>query len=82
MKVFHDHFLSQHRSPFGAVKCGALVSLAARCEADECVLIFCRDGEGAIRQPMRRSGELWRTELRAPDEPGPVWYKFECPGYA
>ncbi len=81
MKVFHDPFAERYRSPSGAVKCGAVVSLAARCEGEGCVLAVRRDGEGEIfRIPASRSGELWRAELKTPDEPGLLWYRFECPG--
>ncbi|MBO4331481.1 MAG: glycoside hydrolase family 13 protein [Oscillospiraceae bacterium] len=81
MKVFHDPFLELHRSPFGAVSCGSTVSLGAVCGEDECFLLTGRDGGETVRQPMRRREGLWRAELRVPDEPCLIWYRFECPGY-
>ncbi|VBB05038.1 glycosyl hydrolase all-beta [Lucifera butyrica] len=82
--VFHDSHSLLYRSPFGAVSCNQKVTLNLKVQSREPVsnvwLRLWTNSRGEETIPMQWSGQgassLYRSEITAPGEPGPMWYYF------
>ena len=83
MEIYHNSQDIEYRKPFGAVKAGERVLLAADVNDSKfcgCSLRLWTDSEGEKIVPMsgRKSGNLCRysAEITAPEQAGLVWYCF------
>jgi glycosidase len=74
IRLFHDTFNAQYRSPFGAVPAGSKVTLRLRVTGGKPSSVSVHAG-GAFHA-MRRSGTLWSYVLTTPATPQIVNYDF------
>ena len=84
MKAFHNSYLEQYRSPFGAAPTGAQVRLCLDItdpvRGMNCFVRTWQDGKGAGRVLMACEGwgatARFSALLTMPEEPGLLWYSF------
>src|SRR5437899_1081698 len=74
IRLFHDTFNSQYRSPFGAVAAGSKVTLRLRVTGAKPTSVAVHVGRAF--HAMRRSGTLWSYVLTTPSTPSIVNYDF------
>ena len=74
VRLFHDTFDAQYRSPFGAVPAGSKVTLRLRVTGAKPKSVSLHVGRAF--HAMRRSGTLWSDVLTTPSTPSIVSYDF------
>jgi cyclomaltodextrinase len=74
VRLFHDTFNAQYRSPFGAVPAGSKVILRLRVTGGKPKSVSLHVGRAF--HAMRRKGTLWNYTLTTPSKPQIVNYDF------
>ena len=74
IRLFHDTFNAQYRSPFGAVPAGSKVTLRLRVTGAKPTSVTVHVGR--VFHPMHRSGRLWSYAFTTPSTPSIVNYDF------
>jgi cyclomaltodextrinase / maltogenic alpha-amylase / neopullulanase len=74
VRLFHDTFSAQYRSPFGAVPAGSKVTLRLRVTGAKPTSVALHVGKAF--HAMRRRGTMWTSVLTTPSTPQIVNYDF------
>lgn len=82
---YHDSWQVAFRRPFGAVSCGSEVELSFQQAPGEALrqvtLRLWQEGAGERLLPLQpAAGGRWSLKLKAPPEPGWLWYYFVVQG--